>query len=168
MAEKLSIKERIERELVRSLQTIDDITVSRWDARTADGNNLSCVLIAEDEEVPGGTLGLGEQSSTTEKTMILTAQLLVAQAPKRLDSASSSQVHNRWLARLEAAIMGNSQVTETGTGVNLAIDTQVVGTSNPPTEDDQPEFFTILAFEVNYEHYRNDPYSGPGIPEAEG
>jgi hypothetical protein len=180
MPELVSIKERIERVLIGIIAAIDGVgQVYRWDGRglrdpntgldrDAEGNRLSlqafdAMVVPDDETVDDGANG---NIGSTIKTMPIEVHLKVTQDEE--DTTSGSLVHNRWLLKLETAVMANPRMQEEGDGgEQLAIDTMVVATGQPPTETGQRESITALRIEVEYEHDRNDPAQGPGITHKE-
>lgn len=165
MPEKISVKERIERRLAELIAAVAGVSgVERWEAIGNSRDAFSAVIIAEDESANEGGSG-GDTDALTSLTMIVRVELLVAQRDD--DTDSSSFVHNRWLALLEQAVMADPSLVEPSTGEALAVDVRKAASSNPPVEDDQPEFFTIIDFEVTYDTYRADPYTGPGITERQ-
>lgn len=178
MAEILSIKERIERLFVLIIQDVDDVNrVFRWDGRgprdpdtglavDAEGQriadtHLDVVIVAGDEVADEGGEGAG---GTTIKRMPVEVRIKILL--DEADDEGDSQVHNRWLHRLESAVMANPlmvEPTDVGNEERLATDTRTTGTQQILTEDGQRECYTIIAFEVQYEHDRDNPATGAGI-----
>lgn len=163
MAEAITIKERIERRIEAIVGAIAGIgTVERWDARGNTRDNLSAVIIAEDEVAADGAQG---NPGTTTNTLEVTVELLIAQAPKADDTESGSFVHNRWLGNLKAALTADERLVEPDTSEPLAVDVRVTGTSQPPLEEGQSEFFAVLVLEVTYDETRNNPYTAPAVTQ---
>lgn len=165
MPEAISIKERVERRIAEVVGAVSGVaSVERWQASGNTRDAFSALIIAEDESCDEGGSG-GDTDGLTTTTLLVRVELLVAQRHDETDS--SSHIHNRWLARIEQAVMADPSLVEPATGEALAIDVRKAGSSNPPVEDDQTEFFTIIDFEVIYDTYRSNPYEGPGITERQ-
>ncbi len=187
MPEKISIKERIERQLLLQLLEIDDgvpdravKSAHRTDLRgkrtdqedfgradlkpdeSDDLGHLDAFLVVLDEVTqtePNGNIGY------TEKRMpcIVGVMLKVAEN----DGENTAFVHNRWLRLIENTIGANRQILEAETDVRLAIDTRVTATSQPPTVAGQPDFAAMVQFDVTYQHNADDTCVGPGITAKE-
>ena len=124
---------------------------------------FDAMIVPDDESVEDGGQG---NIGTTIKTLPIEVHLKVAQDEE--DTDNGSLVHNRWLLRLETAVMANPRMQEEGAGgEQLAIDTRVVATGQPPVDAGQRESITSIRFEVEYEHDRDDPAQGPGITHKE-
>lgn len=163
----VSIKERIERQLLADFNASGHFaTVERWDARGNARGHRALTIVTGDETSPQSD---EEAYSITEKTLAMELQVQLAQGDPGHASAdaddlkTTSGLHNELLYLMESVLMDNEFVVEAGTGVRLAIDTIVVGTSAPPIDEQQPEVYAILAAEITYQHLRNDPSAGPGI-----
>lgn len=159
----LSIKERIERRLCDVLREIDGIgSVQRWNANARqNSDHLSCYVINQDEVYD-------EATDTSGKYVVratMTVELLYAQPGS--DTTPSAQLHNEWMAKIYNAIMADPYLTDPNTGEALAIDTRLESVSNPQAERGQPEFFTILNFEVVYEVSRDSAFTAPAIGARE-
>lgn len=187
MPEYLSIKERIERRLCAILRAAqvswlsdelaagristaerDAAGVHRWDARGKRSSqsswaaiespaksfaHLDILLLHDDEEVAEGADG---NIGYTDKTQPMAAAVIIKQAEN--SGEITIAVVNRWLARLEAALTADPNVTESG-GPQLAIDLQITGTRRPPLEEGQRECVAAVEFAVTYQHERNTPYA---------
>ncbi len=146
--ERLTLRERIERNVLATLAAITGIgTVERWDARSNTRSALSVVIRADDEtavrdEQPYGTI---------MKYLPLDVAITLAQDED--GSANTSAIINRWLGNLEAALIADPRRGE------LAHDTDVVGTVSPDSSDDQPECVATLQIEIQYRHPKTDPYT---------
>lgn len=154
----------------------------------ADGGRLSmkhqdAMIVADEESAEEGGQGNDEDGGggggTTAKTLTIEIHLKLAQ--DETDTTSTSALHNAWLLALERAILAqglamngdagtrleedadDAQLPGAGGGQQLAISVRVTATSPPPVDDGQREATTAIRFEVEYEHYRNDPAAGPGI-----
>lgn len=158
----ISIKERIERELLVRAATVDGVgAVNRWDSRKRDQTNYNITVVTGEEDAAEGSIG-GDNGETTKRTLHCAALVLVAQS--EADALSSAAVHNTWLARLQDIFLNDSTLLETPTpNQNLTINISEVRTSNPPAVDDPGEFFAALEFDVLYETMKANPYIGPGI-----
>lgn len=165
MAENLSVKERIERQVLANVGGISGIgTVERWSALGDQTRaDLSAVIYAEDES--SDDAGQGGDSAVTQNAMLLAVEICHA---ADADDDNSSLVHNRWLAKLEQKLMADPGLVETGTSEQLALDVRKTGSSAPPGMDNAPEFYTVLIVEIIYLSYRDDPYQGPGITTQTG
>jgi hypothetical protein len=180
MPEYLSIRERIERQLVLVLQAAPGVNrVFRWDGRglrdpetglatDASGGRLSmqvgdCMLIPLDERAEEGGEG---NVGYTLKTLPVDVQMKVAAADD--DAEAEATMINRCLLNLETALMVDPGVTErhnsaSGGDIILAIDMRTTGNYQAPREVGQRETIVALALEVTYQHQRNNPAAGPGI-----
>lgn len=160
MAENITIKERIERQIVSQIEAVTGIgDVERWEALGNKRDSLTCYVIGLDEQPTDD--GVGGDSDIVSVDFDVRIALLVAM--KDSDTDSASLIHNRWLGKLEAAIGTNDTFTESDTSEVLANWVMKAGTSNPPVDDGQPEFYVILDLIVTYDHYRLNPYAGPGV-----
>lgn len=180
MPEAISIKERIARLYILIIQGIGGIRkVYRWDGRglrdpetgldvDADGQrismqNLDAMIVEADEVASEGGLG---DIGTTIKKLPIEIHLKITQAED--DPESGSFMHNRWLLKLENAVMANPLLQEPGdAGQRLATDTDTTDTAQQLREEGQRESITAIRFMTQYEHYRDDPTAGPGITTLE-
>lgn len=164
MAEVLSIRERIERQAVRAAEGISGVgTVRRWDGRGgSNAANTDVFIIAGDEDADLGPSG---NAGFTLKTLSLTV-LAVLRHTDEADSTTGAQIANRWLYRIEKAVMANPTMLESiAPAERLAVDTKVIEVLRPPLDEGQVEFVAAVRFGVEYEQNRDDPAVGPGITE---
>jgi len=162
LPERITIKERIERLLESTVTAIPGITaVERWSASGNTQQNLTALIIAEDESLTDQSLG--GSGATLTYTLSVDIALCIAHA---VGDENSSLVHNRWLGAMIEAVMANPDLVEPDTLDPLATDgVRVVNTSNPPVDDGQAEFYSILTLEIKYDVLINNPYTAPGVPE---
>jgi hypothetical protein len=179
MAQAVSIRERIERRIRDIVAAIDGVgTAYRWDARglvhpdtdkLVDENserltmhNGDAMVIADDEGASEGGEG---NIGWTEKVLPIEVYVTVRQDED--DEETSATLHNRWIYKLEKALMTDPYIHEVDGGgeqtVRLAIDSRVTDASSPPVVDEQREFSAVIRIEVTYQHNRNDPAVGPGV-----
>lgn len=156
----LAVKERILRRLVSLARTVPGVgTVYRWDASGRVKCRPGDVLVIEQEdrasEGSSGSIGC-----TVKELRVQLAAILVEDENDSYP-ASARRIH--WQAALEAAIMADPFLTETETGERLAVDTRVTTWSAPDIGEGL--ITAVVEFEIEYQHYRNSPYSGPGISE---
>ena len=163
MAEKITVRERIERRLVAVLEGVSGIgTVERWQMHGQSGADLSAVLWIDDESAEEGGTG---STPVTDAHVTVWVGLLVAQV--KGDEESSAQVYSRWLGKIKEAVLADPSLVEPGTSEPLAVDVRWTAALAPPVVEDQPQFFLIVGFEVTYQEYRDNPYAGPGVTEQE-
>lgn len=159
----IPIRERIEWRLCDYLAAISGIhQVLRYDPRGLDVPvNLDIEVFSGEEEAENAEEG---QNTPTTKTLTVGAQILVLLADD--DTALAAWVHNRWLAALEKALTADPKITD-GSGVELAIDSRIIGTTSPPevAEVAHGLVYAGVLLEISYRHNRNDPAVGPGIAE---
>jgi len=179
MAEKLTIKRRVELQLIAALgallptwmdeevaagrATADDKTragVKELDQRGNDDSLFSLYLDGQDEELDEGSQGDGG-------TMLRTFEMILA---TRAMSASTGDepanaAHDRWIGRLEEAVSADPYVVEAATSQPLAIDIVVTDTLRGPFTEDMPALASMIVFEVHYETLRKNPYQGPANTE---
>lgn len=163
MSETISVKERIERQLVAELEKMDDVgLVQRWSALGVLDNQYSVVLYPFSENGEEGSAGVNGHTAITAQYVV---SVLVAQANE--DSAEASAIEwNRWLARVIKVLMANPFLIEDATGEQLAHDTRYIGADIPDVDDDQPGTFELrVLIEVQYDIQRNDPYVARGVTE---
>lgn len=159
VADPVSIRERIEREFVRRVESVPGInSVQRWERENPLKHMDAAVFLGADEPDEGGqgTVGL------TEKTLDVTVAVNVAPDPDSEEPVTA--VVNRVLAQLALTILEDPTLTESvAPGEELALDV-AEGAGIPPfVEVGQGEGITLLSFRVTYRHMRNDPYTGEGI-----
>lgn len=146
--ERLTLRERIERNIVATLAAISGIgTVERWDQRINTRAALSVVIRADDETAVRDEQAYG----TIMKYLPIDVAITLVQDED--GTAITSQLINRWLGYLEAALVADPQRTL------LAHDTDVVGTAAPDPTTDQSECVATLQIEIQYRHPKTDPYS---------
>uniref|UniRef100_A0A6M3IKK7 Tail protein n=1 Tax=viral metagenome TaxID=1070528 RepID=A0A6M3IKK7_9ZZZZ len=155
----LSIRERIEAQLLITVAAISGIgTARRWDMRGLTNQGpLDVFIVLGDDEVDEGAEG-------SIGVTIKRAELYVGVAIQQSEDDTSevtSVLRNRWIGRVQAAVMADTYVIETGTSAKLAVDIRETGTGFADYMDGTAD--AIAAFEVEYQHYSNDPCTGPGI-----
>ncbi len=167
MAETISIRERIMQQLARELEEIDGVgTVRRWDARAlTHAGHLDILLRAGDARAEEAELGT---TGGTLKTLSVEVHVVII--PTETDTEATDIVVNRWLAKVETALMSNRTVTE-DTGSGNAEVLARAGSLHPTMEmqADHEGGVTIATglYEVEYEHDADSPYIGPAITAYE-
>lgn len=162
MPEYLSIKERVERQVARQVETIADVAVvERWEAAGNSGQHNAVIVVAGDERVVSGTTPAHDVQLCETPIQL---HWIVAEAR---GGENGSFTHNRRAAQLEAALFANEYLAEAVTGERLAMDMTKAGVFAPPVEPEQPAAVTILEVTVQYQHIRGDPTVGPGITRLE-
>jgi len=185
MAEKVSIAERIERELLRRMDlalpafVVAEVAAERmnatdqsaaaavrWDA-DEDGEaavGLFSPLLSADEEEDSeaGGQGGGGQTNNTQRYV----WLVHWQKRKQVEKATAT--HRRWAAFFERVAVVDDQLKEGGDGAGsggaaLLVEVEKVGAQLLEPVQDVPNFTTAFFFEVSYDTNRGDPYVGPGI-----
>jgi hypothetical protein len=155
----VSIRERIEREFVRRVESVPGIaSVQRW-ARTNRLTHMQAlVLVGSDEPEEGGQGSVG----LTEKTLDVTIAVNIAPDPDSPEPVTA--IVNRALAQIAETILSDPTLTESvAPAQELALDV-AEGRGTPPLVDaGQGESIAMLDFRVTYRHARNDPYTGDGI-----
>lgn len=181
MAEKLSVKERIERRVAALLENAatawasaevsegrfasgDAIVVERWTDKGNTNAMFSILVIPGDESVDPGGQG-NDAGDVVTMNLRLACEMQLVRRERVDGSTAAAQIHNRWLARIVEAVMADRGLVESDTGEQLAVDVLPTGSSNPPGEEEQPEFFTVAEFEVIYDVFAADPYAAPGVTE---
>lgn len=180
----LSIRERIERRLAAIVRGISGIgRVFRWDMRgprdpdtelgvDSEGKRPSMqhldALIAPDDEsaAEDGQGGMG--GGTTTKT--LPVEIFLKLAQDETHAMLTARLINRWLLRLETALMADPVLQEAAGECNeerLAVSMRTVAIASPPIEFGQREVMVGIRVEVTYMHYRDDPAAGPGVTHYE-
>lgn len=163
MAEKLSIEERIERQLVANVAEIDGVArVERWDERGNSGETWTAQVLMDTAQGAEG----GDGPSITTVRQEVAVGVLVARGES--DSDEGALVRTRWVARLKEKILADPDLVEDGTGERLCNDIRWVRSPRPITTQRQAEFWAIAVFELEYDEDRADPYAGPGVTERTG
>lgn len=162
MAESVPIRERIERKIAAVIAAISGIgTVERWDMAGSPTGDLSAVVSLDGEQaVEGG------QGSTPITAVTATARIELLIAHSRSNTDGSAKIFNRWLAKIQAAMLADPYLTEAtspGVTTQLSLDVRYTGCEEPIAVEGQPEFFCVPLFEITYATYRDDPYQAPGI-----
>lgn len=169
--EALSVKERIERELVATLVReleVDARHVQRWDQSGNDvvpNNDGSLpeawlLITPADEDVAEGG---GDEAAigTSESILPITIDCHLLKPAEAAET--TSEYGNRWLARLRAAVKSNPHLFEGGPPPDgeqyLAIDTQIVGTFGPASGDGARDVLVGLELEIHYRTPEADPYT---------
>jgi hypothetical protein len=162
----ISIRERIERQVHRTVTAIDGIgTVRRWDARGATNPaNLDAFVYSGEEAVADdaeGNLGLTVKYLTVNVAVLIMHDENTPPTYTDTDRESTAFLVNRWLAKIEAAVLANPKVRETGGTTDLAYRIAVRKIGEPGADNGVAE--AVLEFGVEYSHVWDDPYSGNGI-----
>lgn len=170
----LSIKERIEQLIQATVAAVDGVgRVFRWDMRglrdpdtglgvDADGLEMiahggDALVLSMDESAEEGAQG------STGMTIKMLAVRMEAKSSQDADLQQTTEAaHTSWLAKFESALLANPRLLD-AQGAMLAIDVRVTQTHEPPREAGQIEAISAIDFEIEYEHYRNDPAAGPGV-----
>ena len=155
----VSIRERIERQLLENLKDTPGIgACSRWDARGIGRYpHLGGFILAGDDRVDEAAMG--NNYDVTTKTLDVTAGVVLYHSESA--TIPTAQLANLWMALVEEKIMSDPQLIETSTGKRLAVDIRCVGTIAP--DYTQGRTAAGVRFEVMYDHYRDDPFAGPGL-----
>ncbi|MCK4340288.1 MAG: hypothetical protein KAY37_01020 [Phycisphaerae bacterium] len=170
MAETISIRERIIRQIVREAEELHNtyitplgaIAVYRWDARgKTDYGNLDIVVAPGDEAVEPGSQGNG--GTTVKRLPVAVALLLIPDEGADDDTLTFLQ---RWQPRLEKQYLSNDTLVECDTDVRLAV---LVGISTIDGPDyAEGSVSAAVRLEVEYEHDYGNPYQyGTLIPALE-
>lgn len=159
----VSIRERIEREFVRRVESVPEIRgVQRWARRNELQHLEAVVLVGEDEPSEGGQSAVG----LTQKELDVTVAVNVSPPPPEEGEEAEpvTSAVNRVLAQIAHAILQDPTLTESvAPSQELALDV-AEGRGTPPLTDvGQGENIALLDFRVTYRHNRDDPYTGEGI-----
>lgn len=147
--EKLTVREGIERDLVRVLKAITSIgTVERWDARGNTRSNLSLVVKPDDEEVFAKVENV---LGATGKALLVELDLMIVQDGD--GTKTTSEIASDWLGRIETAVLADEKY------LGVAQFTDVVSINAPDSFTDQPEASVGLGIRIQYRHVKGDPYS---------
>jgi hypothetical protein len=173
MSEKLSIRERIERRLQTIVAAVTDVgACHRRDWLHDDVIHLDAYMIAGGEEATLEGFG-APADATTAVTFPVSIAVCIAQSAAGEVTDPPAVIFNRLLARLKEAVMADPDLKDDVSGnseplANHADGVQWVGSNDPPLVANQGEFFIEIELDISYEHYRNNPYAGPGITEKTG
>lgn len=158
MAETLTIRERIELRLVELLSVIPGVVrVERWNDRGNKRDHLVIIVVPEDQTTIEGADGRPGTSINT-----LRVAILVCIAAQESDPVGAI-LHNRWAGNVIFALMAEDAINEPVGGEAIAYEIRATGVENEPTENDQPEFYTVVNFEIDYNTNRDSPYIGPVV-----
>lgn len=167
MAECVSIKERLERQVAELLAGLSGVgTVHRWTGLgtpvLADGD---AVVVPGDERVVAGEQG---NIGSTLKTLTLVVGVVVFQSEADAGTTPSCTLLNRWQARLERLFTAAGAFREARSGGDdlLRGDSAIVaGVVAPDIADGL--MIAAVRLELTYEHDYDNPCQGPGIAPLE-
>lgn len=155
MASMLSIRERIEERLCQILAAIDGVgAVYRWDSR---GTKLASgdieVFVEAEQATEGGQGNVGY----TDKNLTVSVGVLLRQ--DETDSQYSVYLQNKWLQRIEKAVMAQSPYLQEPdpSYEKIAEDVWVRETAAVRSEEGQREFWAIVIFGIRFRHDLGQP-----------
>lgn len=163
MSEKLSVRERIERQLEVLLLTVEGVSeVELWSALGNTSADKSIVLYQGNETSRQGGEGDGGFITITARYV---ASVMIRQEVKD-NTEPSSRVVNRWLARVQETLLADQYLIEDATNEPLINDIRYAGSDLPSPEDHEQGSFEIgVGFDIEFDVSRINPYIGPSLTE---
>lgn len=161
MSEKLSIEERVERQLLANLADIEGVSDTyRWDERQGNPSSGGDAMLVTDSTTASPD---ADSPNTNLVTQRFRVGVMIARNRNVPDKGAEAK--NRMVARVKEKLLADTELIEDGTSERLALDIRYVGSPPPIVVAGKPRFWAVAQFEVTYTEDYSDPYNGPGLTE---